>query len=199
MKYFDTLPKIITSDNNNNNIILTNLLARASVINSLLTNPLLFYSYDIQEGDTPEIVAHKYYGDVYRYWIILYCNQIIDPQWNWPLSGNDFQKYIVDKYTEFDPYSTVHHYEKTISQYDANSLTTTENTIVIDQDTYDSLVETTNTYALPTGSVTVTITKTAVSYYTYELNLNESKRNIKILNKAYAGQLENEFKKLMKQ
>ena len=199
MQYFSTLPKIVYIDKDQTSRVYTNLMTRADIIPSLLDNPLVFYTYDIQDEDTPEIVAHKYYGDVYRYWIILYCNQITDPQWNWPLSGNDFQKYIVDKYTEFDPYSTVHHYEKTMSQYDANSLTTTENTIVIDQDTYDSLVETTNTYALPTGSVTVTITKTAVSYYTYELNLNESKRNIKVLNKAYAGQLENEFKKLMKQ
>jgi hypothetical protein len=59
------------------------------------------------------------------------------------------------------------------------------------------LVVRNNTYALPTGSVTVTIEKSAVSYYDYELNLNESKRNIKILNSAYVDQLEKQFTDLM--
>jgi hypothetical protein len=38
MKYFQTLPKIIVTDKNKNSKILTNLMARASVIQKLLTN-----------------------------------------------------------------------------------------------------------------------------------------------------------------
>ena len=98
MKYFDTLPKIITSDNNNNNIILTNLLARASVINSLLTNPLLFYSYDIRENETPEMIANKYYGSPDNFWVVMMANQLLDPQWDWPLNYNEFNLYIINKY-----------------------------------------------------------------------------------------------------
>ena len=63
MKYFNSIPKISTSDNNGNSIVLTNLLARVDIKQSLLRNPSLFYQYDLQEGDTPEIVAAKYYGD----------------------------------------------------------------------------------------------------------------------------------------
>ena len=90
MQYFDTLPKIIKTDATGNSLLMTNLMARASVIPSLLQNPAVFYQYDIQDGDTPEIVAYKYYGDVYRYWMIFYCNQIIDPQWDWPLNNQQF-------------------------------------------------------------------------------------------------------------
>ena len=197
MKYFDTLPKIIQYDNKGIGRVFTNLMARASVIPELLKNPAIYYKYDIQEGDTPEIIAHKYYGDSYRYWIVLLANEILDPQWEWPMSGQVFQNYITTKYTDFNAYSTIHHYEKTLTQFDFGTNTTTTNTVEIDEDTYISLEETTKTFSLPTGDVSVTVSKTAVNYYDYEEKLNESKRNINILNSNYVNQLETELQKLM--
>ena len=76
MLYFNSIPKILTPDVNGEGILLTNLMARSEIIPSLLNNPMMFYKYDIQEGDTPEIIADKYYGDSYRYWIVLFANQI---------------------------------------------------------------------------------------------------------------------------
>lgn len=196
MYYFDSLPKLITVDPDGSTV-LTNIMARASIIPSVYKNPLLYYTYDVQDGDTPEIVAHKYYGSTYDYWVLLYTNEMMDPQWSWPLSAKNFDNYILEKYTEFDPYTTTHHYEKIVTQSDSITNTTTENVINIDVDTYNSLVETKNTYSLPTGPVTVTVTKRAISYYIYELNLNESKRSIRILNKTYLSQFQDELKRLM--
>jgi hypothetical protein len=196
MQYFDSLPKIIkTADGIS--ILMTDLMARCSLIPELLKNPMLYYDYDIQDGDTPEIVAYKYYGNSYRYWIVLFANEITDPQWDWPLSSNVFDSYITNKYQTFDPYSTTHHYEKIVSQYDVNTQTTTVKNIIIDEDTYNSLNPSVHTYTLDTGNVSVTITKSAVSYYDYEVNLNESKRNIRLLNSTYVDQLESQFKELM--
>ena len=200
MQYFDTLPKIIEYDNKSIGRVFTNLLARASVIPELLKNPAMYYSYDIQDGDTPEIIAHKYYGDSYRYWMVLLANEILDPQWEWPISGNIFNDYLIGKYGQsFNTQATIHHYEKTITQFDSGTNTTTTNTVEIDLNTYNTTFETTKSYTLPTGVVTVTISKAAVSYYDYELALNESKRNIQILNSLYVDQLETQFKKLMAQ
>ena len=198
MKYFETLPKIVQTENFSAQLM-TNIMARASVIPSLLSNPLVYYEYDVQDGDTPEIVAQKYYGDSYAYWVVLYTNQMTDPQWDWPLSYNNFNSYIEEKYTNnsINAYSTVHHYEKITTQVDLATNTTTTNKLIIDEDTYNSLTETSNTYSLPTGNVFVTITKNAVSIYDYELDLNESKRSIKILNRAYLNQIQDEFKALM--
>ena len=94
MLYFDTLPKIITADQNGNFIVLTNLLVRAKLLDELQNNPMLFYTYSIQDGDTPEIVADKYYGDPFAFWIILYSNQILDPIWNWPLTYQEFLNFL---------------------------------------------------------------------------------------------------------
>lgn len=198
MQYFNTLPKILYTDENGNSSVRVNILARAKIIPEILKNPLLYYTYDIQEGDTPEIVAHKYYGNSYRYWIVLFSNEALDPQWNWPLSNQQFSRYLNEKYANTNIYSTVHHYEKIITQTDFVTDTVTVSKLSIDQNTYISLTESTNTYSLPTGNVKVDVTKTAVSIFDYENDLNESKRNIRLLNAAYVSQLENEFEKLMR-
>lgn len=197
MQYFSTLPKILKTDQNGNSVIMTDLMARCSIIPEILNDPMVYYDYDVQDGDTPEIVAYKYYGESYRYWIVLFANQVIDPQWDWPLSTNDFNAYIANKYQSFNPYATVHHYEKTITQFDFTTQVTTTQNIIIDEDTFNSLMTGTTNYTLSTGIVSVTTSKEAVSYYDYELNLNESKRNIKIVNSIYVDELEKEFADLM--
>jgi hypothetical protein len=198
MQYFDTLPKIIYIDSTGNSKVMTNLLARSSVIPQLLKDPLLYYTYDIQEGDTPEIIAHKYYGDSYRYWIVLFANQLLDPQWDWPMNYATFEQYLADEYSSINIYSEIEYYEKIITQYDVNSQTTYIKKVRIDENTYNSLpVTQTETYTLPTGLVSVTTERNAVSIYDYELNLNESKRNIRILNANYVDLMETQFKKLM--
>ena len=198
MQYFDTLPKIVYTNSAGQSLAMTNLLARASVIPQILKDPLVYYSYDIQEGDTPEIIAHKYYGDSYRYWIVLFANELLDPQWDWPLTSRMFEQYLADKYPSTNIYVEVEYYEKVITQYDVNTQTTTVNKVRIDEDIYNSLpVTQTATYTLPTGPVTITTERNAVSIYDYELALNESKINIKILNSNYVNEVENQLKKLM--
>jgi len=196
MQYFDTLPKIIKTDPSGQSSLMVNLMARCSVIPEILKNPLVYYSYDIQEGDTPEIIAYKYYGDSYRYWIVLYVNQIMDPQWHWPLQSSVLESYISDKYT-FNPKSTVHHYEKIITKYDSKTNTTTTDRYIIDQQSYINLQTGTFERSMSTGPFTVTTSRNIVYYYDYEIELNESYRNIKLLNSTYVGEFEKQFKKLM--
>jgi hypothetical protein len=197
MQYFDTLPKVIYTQNGVSSVY-TNLLARVSVIPEILKDPLIYYTYDIQEGDTPEIVAHKYYGDSYRYWIVLFANELLDPQWDWPLTSKMFEQYLADKYPSTNIYSEIEYYEKVITQYDVNTQTTTVNRVRIDENVYNGLpVTQTATYTLPTGPVTITTDRNAVSIYDYELNQNEAKRNIKILNSIYVNQFEEQFKQLL--
>jgi len=208
MLYFDTLPKIVTVDNNNNPVIATNLLSRASIIQNLLVNPALFYTYDIQDGDTPEIVASKYYGDPYRYWLVLFSNQILDPQWQWPLSSLQFEAYMEDKYgalaaannqtTVTYTQSITQEYRKIYTSYDSTTANTTTINYTIDQNTYTNLITGTQTVSLPSGaSCTITIEKTPIDLYTYEVEQNEAKRTINLINSIYAGQFEQQLDSLM--
>jgi hypothetical protein len=208
MLYFDTLPKLVTTDNNGNYIVATNILARASIIQSLLTNPALFYTYDIQDSDTPEIIASKYYGDPYRYWLVLLANQILDPQWQWPLSSQQFESYMDDKYGSVAAnnnqtviaytQSTIQEYRKIYTSYDSSTSNTTTINYTIDSNTYNTLITGTQTYQLPSGaSCTISIEKTPVDLYTYEVEQNEAKRTIQLINAIYAGQFEQELDTLM--
>jgi hypothetical protein len=209
MLYFDTFPLVVASDYKNNAILLTNLMARVEIIPSLLRNPLLFYSYDLKESDRPDILAHKYYDDSKKYWMILYANEIMDPLYDWPLTSQQFDAYLKNKYSEAaggDAFvltyttSTVQEYRKTITTYDSTSLETTSKTVVVDLTTYNSITTGSITQTFSSGaSVTRTTSKTAVSIYDYEIELNEAKQNIKLINSSYSNQLENDLKTLMAQ
>ena len=197
MQYFRTLPQVIITQPNGTSTVYTNLLARVSLIKDKLSDPLLFYSYDVQDGETPEMIADKYYNDSYRYWLVTMVNNIFDPQWDWPLSGKNFEEYIVKKYTDVNPYNTSQHYEKVITQYESGTQTTSVNRIEIDEDTYNNLVESINYYNFPSGTTTVSITKKSVTLYEYEFDLNESKRSIKLLKKEFATRIEQNLIDLM--
>lgn len=200
MKYFSTLPTISITTQDNISRVYKNLMARVSVIPSVLTNPINFYTYDIQDGDTPEIIAEKYYGDPYRYWIVLFCNELLDGQWDWPVSSNILSDYVDNKYagTGIDAYNDVKAYRKTITQTNVVSNTTTVNTVEISEDDYNSSQDYTKTISTITGDVIVSVQKNIQNYYDYEVEKNEAKRSIKLLNKIYVTQLENEFKNLLK-
>jgi len=206
MKYFNSLPIISNQDSFGNVQQLKNLVVRTKLINKISDNPLIYYKYTVQESDTPEIVAYKYYGDSYRYWLVLLANESLDPLWNWPLTSRQFGDYLSDKYSsaantqpviEYTQLTT-HHYEKLITTYDDSTQTTVVKNVIIDEDAYTSLIEKTSTRSFSYGAnITYTISKKAISIYDYEDDLNESKRDIKLINSNYVSDLETQFQVLM--
>jgi len=196
MRYFSTLPKILVTDKTGNSVVATDILVRANIITEQFKNPLSYYKYDIKESDTPEIIAEKYYGDAYRYWIVLLVNDIMDPQFDWPMTSSVFNDYVTNKYTQEELFA-LHHYEKTVTQRELATDTLTTLSYEIDYDEYNSSEPLQATYTLPSGSVVVTTEKKAVSVYEYELQLNEDKRSIYLLNRSYVQDFENQFTALM--
>jgi hypothetical protein len=208
LKYFNTLPNTILKDSSGNFYQLKNLMVRAKLMTQLSSNPLLYYQYSLQEGDTPETVAFKYYGDQYRYWLVLIANEIMDPQWQWPLSTVNFQRFLNDKYsTEATnlnitalqyTQSTVHSYQKVTTTKDSNTGTLAIKTVDIDVDTYNSILPSSQTVSFPDGSsVKYSIDKSETTIYDYELQKNEANREIKLINSAYANNMEKQLIKLM--
>jgi hypothetical protein len=208
MFYFNTLPKVLTPDQNGIPILMTNLLARAKLIDELKDNTMLFYSYIIKDEDTPEIIADKYYGDPYKYWIVLYSNNLLDPLWDWPMQYNQLMLYLNSKYKDaaedanLTPFEymqlTVYSYEKVTQTTDKSTDAVTTIYQKITEDDYTALIPTTNTYR-PDGiyDVVVDISKRIVSIYDYEIELNERKRQIKIMNVSYVAEMEKRFQELM--
>jgi len=220
MQYFAQFPTITTTDYQGNQISVIDILKRVEVIPSLLKNPLLFYSYDIQDGDTPDIIANKYYGDSYRYWMVPYANQMIDSQAEWPMNSNLFNNYLLNKYsaiaantypantasTTFGQVltytqSTIQSYIITISTYDSLSSTTTATNYNVDANTYTNTMVTSGTptyFANSSVYVTKSVSKSVQTVYDYEVALNESKRNINLFNASYAGSIERQLTTLLR-
>ena len=116
MAYFDNLPNMLydlSGVSPLKPIVIKNILARAKIRETLKNPSLIYYTYNIKGTDTPEIIADKYYGNSNRHWIILLANDIVDPQYDWPLSDTEFGKYIISKYRSISNAKTsIHHYEK---------------------------------------------------------------------------------------
>ena len=88
--------------------VVTNLLKRVAVRTKIKTNTLFFDTYDVKEGERPEDIADKLYGDPELHWVVLLVNDITDRYHQWPMSGPQFRQYLNDKYTNPDG---THHFE----------------------------------------------------------------------------------------
>ena len=210
MKYFNTLPLIYQSDFNGNYLTVNNIISRAYLLPSLAKNINLTYEYDIKEIDTPENIAYRYYNDVNRYWIVLYANGIMDPQSEWPLTNQQFDLYMVKKYSEaagsttpgvVTAYTlgTIHHYEQTVVTSDSSNLQEQTITIQIDKNTYDSGINSTVNSTFPNSGIVVTKTTSynAISIFDYENTANEVKRKISIIKDSFVNEIELQLKSLM--
>ena len=151
--------------------LVTNLLKRVAVRSKVKTNVLVFDTYDVKSGETPELIADKLYNDPELHWVVLMMNDITDRYHQWPLNENQFLAHINDKYSNVD---AVHHYE--ISQ------TSGDTTIKID-------IGTDNTDH--SGA-------TAITNYEYEVEQQDKMRKIRLLDPAYIENFVGEYKTLMK-
>lgn len=94
-KYFENFPII-----NYNGRLVRDLTRRNSFVKSLSTNPFVFQPYTVKEGERPEDIAYHYYGSTDYTWLVYLANNIIDPYTQWPLSEENFNRFLIDKYTE---------------------------------------------------------------------------------------------------
>ena len=150
--------------------LVTNLLKRVALRAKVRTNTLLFDTYNVQEGQTPEMVADKLYGDPNLHWIVMYENNITDRYHQWPLTTPQFLAFLNDKYSNPDG---LHHYEITQTSGDT--------TVTID-------IGTDNTEH--SGATTITNRE-------FEEKRQDTLRAIRLLDPAYVDQFVEEFENLM--
>jgi hypothetical protein len=216
--FFDTFPRIpynIQGKRLTNYQTVTNIFFRVRVLREVLNNISSYYEHLIMEGDTPEILAEKVYGNSEAHWVILMANDIVDPQYDWPLGYNAFQKYIINKYGSVEnAKTTYHHYEKVIKREESksgvisefryvvnSSNVASEMSISVPYDHYGNLadvqdVDATNNIEIGTGTVIEVTYRDRITNYDYEAELNEAKRSIKIIKPEYYQQIVRELDNL---
>ena len=110
--YFGNFPKINYSITGDKKVTesAVNIFKRYAILRNVLSNSGSYVLYEVDDKDTPEILAEKVYKDAGAGWIILYANQIIDPQFDWPLSDRNFKNYIIEKYGSIANAQTTYHH-----------------------------------------------------------------------------------------
>jgi len=171
---FDRWPTVSYDVKKNGKPIeLTNITLRFKINELLRDKSVVMYDYDVQDGERADIIAYKYYDDETLDWVILLINNIIDPQFEWPLDDRSFERYMRKKYGSLETAKqTVHVYEKILRQQSVlfDGTIIPEKRVVVDKDTYD---------------LTSPTLRRTVDKYTYELELNEARSRIKILDNRY--------------
>jgi hypothetical protein len=197
-RYFNNFPKLAYTRDGVTNLA-TDLLTRIATIKGNIDDASLYYKYSIQEGDTPEMIASKYYNDPELHWIVLVFNDIIDPFYDWPMHYQQLIDYITNKYGSIaNAQSTIDHYEKIIESIDNYSGEITKNVYVIDEETYNNLPTGSVTKSFANGiTVTVNTDKASVTQFDNENIINESKRVINLVRKELIADIKNQFTQLM--
>lgn len=117
MAYFNELPNfeyISNFSNKNTNedyIKVKNIFIRAKIREDIFNYVTSLEDYYIKEGERPDQIAEKYYEDPELDWIVLITNNITDAQNQWPLDGEVFRNYLIDKYGSDETLNEIHHYE----------------------------------------------------------------------------------------
>ena len=169
--YFDNFPTIpYDAEGNGKFKDVKNLLRRVGIRAKVKANTMLFDTYDVKNGETPESIAHKLYGDSELHWVILLLNDITDRFHDWPMSEAQFIKFVNDKYDNVD---AIHHYEIPQSSGD------TSKKINIGTSNAD----------YPTA--------TAITNFEHEQEQQDKKRKIRLLDPSFVPSFVGEFKSLM--
>jgi len=156
--------------------LVTDLMTRVKVREKVIDEASLYDKYDVPSGERPEDTAFKHFGSSQYHWVILMTNNITDAYYEWPMSEQTFETFLIDKYAE--P-GAVHHYE--VSQ--SSGRTSGQG-----PDDYSYLVEV-NSDA--TGAQ-------SVSNREYEQRLQDQRRQINLLNPSYLNTFLEEFNELVR-
>jgi hypothetical protein len=202
-KYFSQFPKTYYELLNSNSLeFVTDITARVNFNLDLKNNTSAYYQYRIGEGDTPEIVAHKVYGSAHKHWVVLMFNQIIDPQFEWPMTYDVFNEFIKEKYKDnaTDFLTGIEWAKREIHSYYKKITTTIDSDpemvqyYRISEDVYNDLLEESYTTTLPDNkTLNVSVEKLVKTYYNFELEKNETRRNLYILKPEFVKYMDSEL------
>ena len=179
MSYFNSFP-LMTYDavGNGNYKLLPNIIKRVKLRSGLRSGSFLFDNYDVKDGENPEDVAFKWFGDAQLHWVILMTNNITDRYYQWPLTQPQFQEHLTDKYGVGNE-DAVHHYEKTTDSGRTSSNGPSD---------YSHKVECNSDDGAPD----------IITNRQYEQRLQDKYRSIRLLDQKYLNTFIEEFENLIK-
>lgn len=157
---------------------ITNINTAYTLITNKLSDTFLFQKYIVADGDSPESIADKVYGNYSYYWVILIVNNIVNPFLDWVKWGQSFNNWMVQKYSDtVDGIYGVHHFYNTI-----------ENRIADDYEDKQYRI-------LGPGNYPAEIRP--ITNQEYEIDQNNNLRQINLIDPKYIKDFVNEFSRMM--
>ena len=166
-------------------VVAKNFFRRYKINDDVFQYAVFFKKYTIKDGERPETLAEKIYGNQFYDWVILLTNNMVNAQYDWPRTNYEIYKMVEEEFD--DPYSEISHYEikETIGHYQAG--------LHVDKTFYD------NTHKLNIGGSVqikngneIASPITVAEYYQEE---NEKKREIYLLKSRFLESFVKDFKK----
>ena len=161
--------------NNGNYKLLPDILRRVKQRNVSASGQFIFDTYDVRNGEKPEDIAYKWFGDAQLHWVILMTNNVTNRYYDWPMNQVQFQTFLEDKYDNPDG---IHHYELT-------------------QDSGRTSGQGPNDYSYKVEVTSDTFNSSSVSNREYEEREQDKKRSIRLLNQVFLTDFIDEFDKLI--
>jgi hypothetical protein len=178
MAYFNKFPTIIYDMKNDGNYkLLPDILRRVKQRNAIKSGQFIFDNYDVIDGEKPEDIAYKWFGDAQLHWVILMTNNVTNRYYDWPMNSVQFQAMLEDKYDNPDG---IHHYELT-------------------QDSGRTTGQGPNDYSHKVEVNSDTTNALSISNREYEEREQDKKRSIRLLNQKFLTDFIDEFDKLIQE
>lgn len=188
MAYFKFLPNIeylspLDSPNNDARVTAKNLFRRVKLVDSanILDTAYLFDKYIIEEGDRPDNVALKIYGNSNFDWLVIFSAGIVHQRDEWPLSSQQLYDFAADRYG--NDLNAIKHY-RTTEVKDSSGRLILPAGKVVDKE-----------FTIPNPDLTTSILNPVqgVTNYEYEYEENEKKREINLIKPTYKQKIVSEL------
>ena len=163
--------------NDGNYKLLPDIIKRVKQRNAIKSGQFIFDNYDVRDGEKPEDIAYKWFGDAQLHWVILMTNNVTNRYYDWPMNQVQFQTFLEDKYDNPDG---IHHYELT-------------------QDSGRTSGQGPNDYSYKVEVNSDTTNASSISNREYEEREQDKKRSIRLLNQKFLPAFIEEFDNLIKE
>ena len=169
-----------------------NLFKKGKLREDIFQNLAFFEKYKIVGDDRPDNVAFEIYDDSSLDWIVLLSNNVLNVQSEWPLPQTDFDRFVLDKYGDYDTlYNGIHHYE-TEEVKNTQGVTIIPAGLQVDSSYSVSYYDFFTDLQVTTGNLAIPVTN-----YEYEEKVENDKRNIFILKPRYLNIVFDDMEEIM--
>ena len=161
----------------------TNIMKRVKFKPEVLEDISEYYPYFVRDGERPDTISYLQYDTVAFAYLIILINNIQDPIFDWPLSTQQFEQFISNKYGSVDSamITTKYYYQIIRAEVARTGIAERipEVKFIIDETTYNSLD--------PELRTTQTV-------YDWEEELNNDKKEIKLINPNFIHDIDYQVK-----